>query len=73
MLCYAMLVRGVCFLHNLNILHRDLRPQNVLYHPKMRKVNIADLGSLRHFSHGDILTRCVAIIGYRSPEVMLGG
>jgi serine/threonine protein kinase len=66
------IVRGVCFLHNLCILHRDLKPQNVLYQPKTRKVKIADLGSSRHFTHGNTLTRCVATIRYRSPEVMLG-
>ena len=65
-------VMGVQFLHQQNILHRDLKPQNILYkvHPKMC-LKIADFG-LSRTTHKDSTTVYGSLAGTRcwiAPEV----
>lgn len=65
------LLRGVAFLHQHRVVHRDLKPQNVLI-SHAGELKVADFGTARPFTVpigncGDVIT-----LWYRGPEVLLG-
>eukprot|EP00164_Ancoracysta_twista_P001864 GFYU01002452.1.p1 GENE.GFYU01002452.1~~GFYU01002452.1.p1 ORF type:complete len:331 (+),score=42.58 GFYU01002452.1:539-1531(+) len=66
------ILHGVAYIHRLRILHRDLKPQNILV-SKEGKVKLADFGLARaagipiHRPTTDIVT-----LWYRPPEVLMG-
>lgn len=69
------LVKGVAHMHKHGVMHRDLKPQNMLVddtgsHPL---VKVADLGLGRHFSIPiKAYTHEIVTLWYRAPEVLLG-
>ncbi|XP_074578098.1 cyclin-dependent kinase B1-1-like isoform X1 [Curcuma longa] len=67
------LCKGVTHCHSHGVLHRDLKPQNLLVDKEKGILKIADLGLGRAFS---IPLKCytheVVTLGYRAPEILLG-
>lgn len=68
----SQILRGLAFVHNRRVLHRDLKPHNILM-TKDGVVKIADFGlargsgiPVRSFTHE------VVTLWYRPPEVLLG-
>lgn len=63
---------GTSYLHSQTILHRDLKPQNILM-TKKGQVKLADFGLSRNFQlpFNNLTKECLTVI-YRSPEVILG-
>eukprot|EP00178_Gracilaria_changii_P016613 TRINITY_DN47865_c0_g1_i1.p1 TRINITY_DN47865_c0_g1~~TRINITY_DN47865_c0_g1_i1.p1 ORF type:complete len:311 (-),score=55.06 TRINITY_DN47865_c0_g1_i1:57-989(-) len=66
------LLKGVAFCHERRVLHRDLKPQNLLINKK-GELKLADFGlarafgiPVRSYSHE------VVTLWYRSPDVLLG-
>ena len=65
-------LRGLKFIHSANVMHRDLKPNNLLVNANC-DLKICDLG-LARMSDGDesLLTCYVVTRWYRAPELLLG-
>ena len=66
---------GLKFIHSANVLHRDLKPGNLLVNADC-ELKICDFGLARGFSmdpeeNAGYMTEYVATRWYRAPEIML--
>jgi len=66
------LIRGMAFCHAHRVLHRDLKPQNLLI-DKEGNLKIADFGLARAFGIPIRTYTHVVTLWYRAPEILLGG
>lgn len=62
---------GLSLLRKCNILHADLKPDNVLVNEARNMLKICDLGSAADASENDITPYLVSRF-YRAPEIILG-
>ena len=67
--------RGLKYIHSANVLHRDLKPGNLLVNADC-ELKICDFGLARGFSDDaesnvGFMTEYVATRWYRAPEIML--
>ncbi|KAJ9394182.1 hypothetical protein DTO282F9_8899 [Paecilomyces variotii] len=66
------LLRGIAFCHENRVLHRDLKPQNLLIN-KMGQLKLADFGLARAFGIPvNTFSNEVVTLWYRAPDVLLG-
>jgi serine/threonine protein kinase len=66
------LLRGVAFCHEQHVLHRDLKPQNLLINRK-GELKLADFGLARAFGIPvNTFSNEVVTLWYRAPDVLLG-
>ncbi|KAG0051433.1 Cyclin-dependent kinase 3 [Gryganskiella cystojenkinii] len=66
------LIKGVEFCHSRRILHRDLKPQNLLI-DEHRNLKLADFGLARAFGIPmRTYTHEVITLWYRAPEILMG-
>lgn len=67
------LLKGIDFCHQRNVLHRDLKPQNLLVSRTDKILKLADFGLGRAFGIPvKKYTHEVVTLWYRSPDVLLG-
>ncbi|GMI86713.1 cyclin-dependent kinase B1;2 [Hibiscus trionum] len=67
------LCKGVAHCHSHGVLHRDLKPQNLLLDKEKFVLKIADLGLGRAFTVPlKSYTHEIVTLWYRAPEVLLG-
>eukprot|EP01094_Clydonella_sp_ATCC50884_P029442 TRINITY_DN9220_c0_g1_i4.p1 TRINITY_DN9220_c0_g1~~TRINITY_DN9220_c0_g1_i4.p1 ORF type:complete len:806 (-),score=303.03 TRINITY_DN9220_c0_g1_i4:476-2809(-) len=66
------LLEGVAYMHQLGIMHRDIKLKNVLLDSD-GTLKVADLGSIRETGRTPLkLTTAVVTLWYRPPELLLG-
>ncbi|KAI0982139.1 hypothetical protein GJ496_007198 [Pomphorhynchus laevis] len=74
--CYFVyqILRGLKYIHSSNVIHRDLKPNNLLLN-KNCELKICDFGLSRiavpYKDHRGLMTEYVATRWYRAPEIML--
>lgn len=72
---FRQLSAGLAYMHSCNILHRDIKPQNILVFPG-NQLKYTDFGLSRPVACSDEigknLTDPVFTLWYRSPEVLFG-
>ena len=67
------MVSGIAFCHAHRILHRDLKPQNLLICRESNALKLADFGLARAFGLPvRAYTHEVVTLWYRAPEILLG-
>ncbi|XP_022853400.1 cell division control protein 2 homolog [Olea europaea var. sylvestris] len=67
------ILRGVVYCHSHRILHRDLKPQNLLINRSTNTVKLADFGLARAFNIPVwTVTPKTMTPWYRAPELLLG-
>jgi len=64
------LLRGLKYVHSANVLHRDLRPSNMLLNAKC-DLKIGDFGLARTTTETDFMMEYVVTRWYRAPELLL--
>mmetsp|Transcript_92652 Transcript_92652/g.198623 ORF Transcript_92652/g.198623 Transcript_92652/m.198623 type:complete len:336 (+) Transcript_92652:109-1116(+) len=65
--------RGIEYCHGHRVLHRDLKPQNILVDANRHRLKLADFGLARAFSVPlRAYTHEVVTLWYRAPEILLG-
>ena len=69
------ILRGLKYIHSANVLHRDLKPGNLLVNADC-ELKICDFGLARGYTDGHdsnigFMTEYVATRWYRAPEIML--
>lgn len=69
--CYQLL-QAILFCHQRRVLHRDLKPQNLLI-DRSGAIKVADFGLARAFGVPvRVYTHEVVTLWYRAPEILLG-
>lgn len=64
---------GIAFCHGHRVLHRDLKPQNILVDVATMRLKLADFGLARTYSVPiKVFTHEVITLWYRCPEILMG-
>ena len=66
------LLRGLAYIHNEGVMHRDIKPQNLLVDPTCHILKICDFGSAKKFKEDDASIAYITSRYYRAPELIFG-
>ncbi len=59
------------YMHEMNTIHKDIKPQNVLFNLKKKKLKIIDFGLSKAHVPGDKQNTRVCSLFYKAPELLL--
>lgn len=66
------LFRALLHLENKSIVHRDIKPKNILINPKNHALILADFGSAKIMQSDTLSISYICTRYYRAPELLLG-
>jgi glycogen synthase kinase 3 beta len=64
--------RALAYLHETNICHRDIKPQNVLINGDLGVLKVIDFGSAKQLVAGEPNVSYICSRYYRAPELIFG-
>jgi len=70
--CMFDILNGLAYLHSNCIVHRDIKPDNILYSKHNDTYKIGDFGSSINFTNSSTLTGLCGTLSYCAPEMMKG-
>ena len=66
-------MRALNYIHRLNVMHRDIKPQNLLIDPSCHILKVCDFGSAKKISpEEETSVSYITSRYYRAPELMFG-
>ena len=68
---FIQLLNGLSVLHNMNIVHRDIKGANVFLFKEGNKAKLGDLNVSKISTHGKLMKTQTGTPFYASPEVWL--
>ena len=66
------IARGLIYLHESGVCHRDIKPQNLLVDAHTHTVKICDFGSAKRLVQGEANVAYICSRYYRAPELIFG-
>ena len=66
------IARGLIYLHESGVCHRDIKPQNLLVDAHTHTVKICDFGSAKRLVSGEANVAYICSRYYRAPELIFG-
>ena len=66
------MMRGLAYIHSINICHRDIKPQNILVDPVSHILKFCDFGSAKRLVKGEPNVSYICSRYYRAPELIFG-
>lgn len=66
------MAKGITYLHDCDVVHRDLKPHNVFFEDGIVKIGDYSLSKLMTMSHRTGHTMTVGSVHYMAPEISLG-
>jgi len=66
------MARALSFIHSQGVLHRDIKPQNILIDSSTNRVYICDFGSAKKFNGEEQNVAYICSRYYRAPELIFG-
>jgi glycogen synthase kinase 3 beta len=66
------MARALAYIHSQGVLHRDIKPQNILIDPSTNRVYICDFGSAKKLNGEELNVSYICSRYYRAPELIFG-
>lgn len=65
------MMRGLAYMHDNHVMHRDIKPQNLLVDDKASRLVLADMGMSKFFTGPVWYTNEMVTLWYRPPELLM--